>query len=82
MLNVPLIGASSELGYRSEPHGMILLTAACRTVYPAAVRHGEVYPGWCEAGGYWRGTIPGTNPEARLRAYLMNIRVLLVHTAV
>ena len=40
----------------------------------AAAAGREVYPGWCKAGGYREGGIPGTNPAVRFDAYLMNIR--------
>ena len=67
LVNVPLMGPSSELTDGLEPHGHILLqdTATARTGSHAGDGRG------CTRGGGWvgtgRGTIPGTNPAIALR---------------
>ena len=83
--NLPLMCPRSELSDGSEPHDLIYLSDAAAVRGGADYRHGrEGVPG-VEQGGYWEGSIPGTNPVAQLSlidAYLMNNEVRLVHTAV
>ena len=46
---------------------------------------GRGVPGVAAVGGSWEGTIPGTThprPDGQIDAYLRNINLRLVHTAV
>ena len=43
---------------------------------------GRGVPGVVRLAGYLEGAIPGTEPGSRIQAYLMNLEVYSVHTAV
>ena len=65
--NVPLMGPPSELSYRSEPHGHVLLLGHRGSDGERDMPWVGGVPGVVPLGGYREGCIPGTEPEAGLR---------------
>ena len=80
--NVPLMCLSSELSDRSEPHDHIYSSGQHGTAADVAPAGSRGVPGGDAAGWVPGGWYTGYWPEAGFEAYLMNIRVKLVHTAV
>ena len=64
-LKQPLIGPSSELVDRLEPHALFTPGLPHRAAVPGCtvlVGRGGGVPGVVQAGWVWEGTIPGTHP--------------------
>ena len=81
MVRQPLIRLSSELVDRLEPHGHKPQYVGAGVGTGSAGRWGGVYPGGADRVGTREG-YTGYPAEASFDAYLMNLVVYLVHTAV
>ena len=77
----PLIEAGSELSDGLEPHGQFdhaVVQGPLPPVLPGGEGCTRGGAGWV---GAWEG-IPGTSSQGLIEAYLRNINLRLVHTAV